>query len=83
MVQYLHLTYAHTLIWASQVGLVVKNPPASAGEMRNMGSIPRPRRVPGGGHVNPVQYSCLENPVDKGSWQSIVHRVAKSWTCLK
>ena len=83
MVQYLHLTYAHTLIWASQVALVVKNPLANAGDMRNMGSVPESGRFPGGGHGNPLQYSYLENPMYKRSWQAIVHRVAKSWTCLK
>ena len=49
---------------ASQVVLVVKNPPANAGDVRNMSSIPRLRRSPGGGHGNPLQYSCLENPMD-------------------
>ena len=60
---------------ASQVALVVKNPPASAGDM---GSIPGLERSPGGGHGKPLQYSCLENPMDRGAWQTIVHGVAKS-----
>ena len=47
---------------ASQVALVVKNPPANAGDIRDVGSIPESRRPPGGGHGNPLQYSCLENP---------------------
>ena len=72
MVQYLHLTYAHTLIWASQVALVVKNPLANAGDMRNMGSVPESGRFPGGGHGNPLQYSCLENPMDRGAWWATV-----------
>ena len=67
-------------ILASQVELVVKNLPANAGDLREAGSIPRSRRSPRGGHSNPLQYSCLENPMDKGAWQAIVHRVAQSWT---
>ena len=65
---------------ASQIVLVVKNQPANAGDLRDMGSIPGSRRSPGGGHVNPRQYSCLENPMDRGAWQAIVHRVAESDT---
>ena len=63
--------------------LVVKNPPANAGEIRDAGSVPGSGRSPGGGHGNPVQYSCLENPVDRGVWQVIVHSVAQSQTQLK
>ena len=48
-----------------------------------MGSVPGLGRSPGGGHGNPLQYSCLENPVDRGAWRAMVHRVAKSWTRLK
>ena len=59
---------------------MVKNLPASAGEVRDMSSIPGLGRSPGGGHGNPLQYSCLENPVDRGAWWSNVHRVAKSRT---
>ena len=44
-----------------------------------MGSIPRWGRSPGGGHGNPLQYSCLENPMDRGAWPAMVHRVIKSW----
>ena len=62
------------------VTLVVKNPPANAGDIRDAGSIPESGRSPGGGHGNPLQYSCLENPMDRGAWQAIVHRVAKSLT---
>ena len=65
---------------ASQVAPVVKNPPASAGDV---GSIPGSGRSPGGGHGNPLQYSCLENPMDRGAWQATVHMVAKSQTWLK
>ena len=63
--------------------LVVKNPPADAGDIRDAGSIPGSGRSPGGGHGNPLQYSCLENPMDRGVWSSTVHGVAKSWTRLK
>ena len=59
------------------------NLPASAGDMRDLGSIPGSGRSPGLGHNNPLQYSCLENPTDRGAWWAIVHRVAKSLTSLK
>ena len=70
-------------LWASQVALVVKNPPANAGDIRDVGSICGLGRSPGGGLGNPLQYSCLENPMDRGAWQATVHRVAKSRTRLK
>ena len=60
------------------MALVVKNPLANAEDLRDAGLIPRSGRSPGGEHSNPLQYSCLENPVDRGAWQAIVHRVAKS-----
>ena len=60
--------------------LVVKNLPVNAGDLRDMGSIPGLGRSPGGGHGNPLQYSCLENPMVRGAWKPIVHRVKKSWT---
>ena len=63
--------------------LAVKNPPANAGDVRDMDSIPGSGRAPGGGHGNPLQYSCLENPMDRGAWQDTIHRVAKSRTRLK
>ena len=69
--------------WASQVMLVVKNTLANAGDIREMGLIPGSGRSPGGGHGNPLQYSFLENPMDKESWQATVHRVAKCWTRRK
>ena len=62
------------------VALVVKNPPTNAGDARDMGSIPGLGRFPGRGHGNPVQYSCLGNPMDRGAWQTKVHRLAKSQT---
>ena len=66
----------------SQVVLVVKNPPASAGDVRDVGLFPGLGRSPGEGHGNPFQYSCLENSMDTGAWQAIVHGVAKSQTLL-
>ena len=62
--------------------LVVKNLPANAGDIRDMGSGPESGRSPGGGLSNQLQYSCLENPMDRGAWCSVVHRVAKSQTRL-
>ena len=59
---------------------VVKNPPANAGDIRDSGFIPGSRRSPGEGHTNPLQYSCLENPMDRGAWQAAVHGVAQSDT---
>ena len=58
----------------SQVVLVAKNPPAHAGDV---GSIPGPGRSPGGGHGNPLQYSCLENLMNRGDWRATVHRDAE------
>ena len=68
---------------ASQVELVVNNPLASEGDIRDVGSIPGSGRSPGGGHSNPHQYSCLENPMDRGVWRATVYEVTKSWTRLK
>ena len=63
--------------------LAVKNLPANSGGVRDPGSIPGSGRSPGGGHDNPLQYSCLENPMDRGAWQATVHLVSKSRTRLK
>ena len=73
------------LIWRPvlTVALMVKNPPANAGDVRDMGSVPGSERSPGRGHGNPLQYSCLENPMDRGAWQVMVHRVTKSQIQLK
>ena len=62
---------------------MVKNPPANAGDIRDVDSILGWGRSPGGGHGNPLQYSCLENPIDRGAWWATVHRVAKGLTRLK
>ena len=59
---------------------MVRNQPASAGDIGDVGLIPGLGRPPGGGHGNPLQYSCLENPMDRGVRQSAVDRVAKSYT---
>ena len=55
-----------------------KEPACQPGDIRDVGLIPGLRRSPGGGHDNPLQYPCLENPMDRGTWQATVHRVAKS-----
>ena len=57
--------------------LMVKNPPANAGDIGDMGSIPGLGKSPGGGHGNPLQYSCLENPKDRRAWQATVYRVTR------
>ena len=61
---------------------MVKNPPASAGDARDTGSIPGSGRSPEGGNGNPLQYSCLENPMNRGARWAAVHRVTKSQTQL-
>ena len=58
--------------------LVVKNLPANAGDIRDTGSVPGSGRSPGGGHDNPLQYSCLENSMDRGAWRATVHGVTES-----
>ena len=67
---------------ASQLVLVVKNLPANAGNTGDSGSIPGWRRSPGGGNGNPLQYSCWENPMDRGAWWATVHEVSKNQTWL-
>ena len=69
--------------WASQVVLVIKNPSADPGDVRDVGLIPGSGRSPGGGHSNPLQCSFLENPMDRGAWRATVHKVAKSRTRVK
>ena len=66
--------------WASQVMLVVKNPPANAEDVRDVSSVPQSGRSPGEGNGNPLQYSCLDNPMDKEACQATVHRVTQSQT---
>ena len=64
------------------MALVIKNPPANAGDIRDVGSIPGWGGSPGGRHGNPLQYPCLENPMDRGAWWATVHGVTKSRTRL-
>ena len=73
----------HDGFWTSQVVLMVKNPPANTGDIRDAGSIPGSGRSPGGENGYSLQYFCLENFMDRGAWWTTVHRVAKSWTQLK
>ena len=61
-----------------EMALVVKNMPANAGDVRDSGLVPGLGRPPGGEHGDSLQYSCLENPMDRVAWQAIFHRVAKS-----
>ena len=68
------------LYYASQVALKVKNLPANAGDIRDMDSIPESGRSPGEGHGNPLQYSFLENPMERGTWQATIHGVVQSDT---
>ena len=72
-----------SLLFVDQVALVVKNLPTIAGDIRDVGLIPGLGRSSGRGHGNPLQYSCLENPMDRGAWWATVHGVAKSQTGLK
>ena len=62
---------------------IVKNLPANAGDLREVGSISGLGRSPGEGHGNPLQYSCLETPLDGGAWWVIVRKIAQSWTQLE
>ena len=62
---------------------VVKNLSADAGDMRDAGLIPGLGKSPGRGHGNLLQYSCLEDPMDRGAWRATVHGLAKNWTILK
>ena len=63
---------------------MVKNPPANAGDVRDVGSVPGLGRSPAEGNGNPLQYPCLENLMDRGAWQAaVVHGVTQSWTQLK
>ena len=75
--------YIYMLRWASCVALVAESPPANPGDLREVSSISGLGTSPGAGTGNPFQYSCLGNPMDRGAWQAMVHRVAKSHTRLK
>ena len=69
--------------WASRAALVVKNLPVNIGDVSDVGLISGLGRSPGEGNSNPLQYSCLENPIDRGAWWATVHGVTKSLTRLK
>ena len=69
-----------TIVGASQVVLLVKNPPINVGDIRDAGLIPVSGRSPEGSHGNPLQHSCLENPMDRGAWPATIHRVSESDT---
>ena len=69
----------YSLSQASQVALVVKNLPANPLDI-DVGSISGLGRFPGEGYCNPLQYSCMENSMDRGAWHAIIHGVAKRWT---
>ena len=77
------MTEQLTLPWVSQMALVVKNLPASAGDIRDVGSIPGLERSLGEEHSNPLQYSSMENPMDREAWRAAIHEDTKSWTQLK
>ena len=78
----MHLT-ALGLCFPGGAGGKKKNPPANAGDIRDSDSVPGSKRSPGGGRGNPLQCSCLENPMDRGAWWATVHGVTKSQTRLK
>ena len=71
------------IIYNKRLALVVKNQPANAGDVKDMGSIPGSGKSPGGEQDNPLQYSCLAKPMDRGASRATVHRVAQSRTRLK
>ena len=73
----------YVISWASQMALAVKNLPANSEGIREEDSIPGSGRSPERGHGNPLQYSCLKNPMDSGAWRVPVHGVAKSRIQLK
>ena len=72
-----------SIVWMNQFWLSDKESACSAGDAGDAGSVPGLGRSPGGGHGNPPQYSCLENPMDRGAWWATVHGVAKSRTRLE
>ena len=76
---FLHTSVDHRCseFWVSQVILVIKNLSVNAGDLRDVGSVPGLGRSCGGGHSNPIQYSCLEDPMDRGTWLATVYRVTK------
>ena len=77
---FLPINKVYCAFWGFPGGAVVKNPPANAGDTREAGSIPGPRRSPRGGNGNLPHYAYLENSMDRGASWATVHGVAKSWT---
>ena len=75
--------YIYVWVCMHILALIIKNTTVNEWDIRNVGSVPGSEGSPGGGHGNPPQYSLLENPMDRGSWQAAVHRVTNSWTQLK
>ena len=78
----LYFVFRGNFIGASLVAFIVKSLPAKAGDIRDAGLIPGSGRSPGEGHGNTLQYSCLENPMDRGAWWGTVHEVTKNRTQL-
>ena len=72
------LRESHVSAWASQVALMVKSLSASAGDTRDLSSIPGLERSPDIGNGNPLQYCCLGNPMNRGAWQAIVHGISRT-----
>ena len=72
------MVFSYIYVLMGFPSVVVKNPHANAGDVRDMGLIPGSGRSPVGGHGNPLQDSCLENPMDRGAWQATIHRVTDS-----
>ena len=83
MTEQLTLSLFHTTSRASPGGTVIKNLSANEGDAGHVGSIPGCRRSPEEGSGNPLQHSCLENPMDRGAWGATVHGVSKSQTQVK
>ena len=77
------VTILRVLLWNNPWGYYITNLPSKVGDARDVCSVPRLGRSPGGGHGNPLQYPCLENPMDRGAWWATVHRITKSQTQLK
>ena len=76
---YIYIFYTNPKSHTFLGGTVVKNPSANAGDIRDVGSIPRLGKSSGEGNSNPLQYSCLENPMDREAWKASVHGVTESW----
>ena len=76
---YIYIFYTNPKSHTFLGGTVVKNPSANAGDIRDVGSIPRLGKSSGEGNSNPLQYSCLENPMDREAWRASVHGVTESW----